>query len=96
MAPAPIVPVLLAGGAGTRLWPVSRDALPKQAVPYMWLQYNVARACGEGIRESALLGRGFGMTKAQIVEAIGWGMSYGGPSAVSIAVDAAGDVLDSM
>src|SRR5438477_5597933 len=28
-----IVPVLLAGGTGTRLWPVSRDALPKQFLP---------------------------------------------------------------
>jgi mannose-1-phosphate guanylyltransferase/mannose-6-phosphate isomerase len=33
MALPPIVPVLLAGGAGTRLWPVSRDALPKQFLP---------------------------------------------------------------
>ncbi|WP_137043807.1 mannose-1-phosphate guanylyltransferase/mannose-6-phosphate isomerase [Pseudolabrys sp. FHR47] len=32
---SPIVPVLLAGGAGTRLWPVSRDALPKQFLPLM-------------------------------------------------------------
>ena len=28
-----IVPVLLAGGSGTRLWPVSRDSMPKQFLP---------------------------------------------------------------
>jgi mannose-1-phosphate guanylyltransferase/mannose-6-phosphate isomerase len=28
-----IVPLLLAGGTGTRLWPVSRDAMPKQFLP---------------------------------------------------------------
>jgi mannose-1-phosphate guanylyltransferase / mannose-6-phosphate isomerase len=30
---SPIIPVLLAGGSGTRLWPVSRDAMPKQFLP---------------------------------------------------------------
>src|SRR5437762_5918075 len=28
-----IVPVLMCGGAGTRLWPVSRESMPKQFVP---------------------------------------------------------------
>jgi len=30
MTKAPIIPVILSGGAGTRLWPLSRAALPKQ------------------------------------------------------------------
>src|SRR5678815_2393237 len=30
--PARIVPVIMCGGAGTRLWPVSRESMPKQFV----------------------------------------------------------------
>ena len=30
---AQIVPVIMCGGAGTRLWPVSRESMPKQFVP---------------------------------------------------------------
>ncbi|HEY9234819.1 MAG TPA: sugar phosphate nucleotidyltransferase, partial [Phenylobacterium sp.] len=28
--PSKIIPVLMSGGAGTRLWPLSRNAKPKQ------------------------------------------------------------------
>src|SRR4249919_2694450 len=30
---AKIIPVILCGGGGTRLWPVSRESMPKQFVP---------------------------------------------------------------
>lgn len=50
----PIVPVILCGGSGTRLWPLSRKALPKQFVPLVegksLLQLTLERA-------SALNGR---------------------------------------
>ena len=28
-----IIPVILSGGAGTRLWPLSRELYPKQFLP---------------------------------------------------------------
>src|SRR5437762_9550402 len=28
-----LIPVLMCGGAGTRLWPISRESMPKQFVP---------------------------------------------------------------
>jgi len=31
--PAPITPVILSGGSGTRLWPMSRPEMPKQMLP---------------------------------------------------------------
>jgi mannose-1-phosphate guanylyltransferase / mannose-6-phosphate isomerase len=31
--PSLIIPVIMCGGAGTRLWPVSRESMPKQFVP---------------------------------------------------------------
>ena len=46
--PPPILPVVLAGGYGTRLWPLSRQLLPKQFLPMVseqsMLQDAVARA----------------------------------------------------
>ena len=44
--PSPLIPVILSGGAGTRLWPVSRRAHPK---PFMEL------VDGETLAEKTLL-----------------------------------------
>ena len=47
-----INPVILSGGAGSRLWPLSRKALPKQLLPLAgpatMIQETAARARGEG------------------------------------------------
>lgn len=47
-----IVPVILSGGSGTRLWPVSRESFPKQLWPlisdHSLMQETVLRAQGPG------------------------------------------------
>ncbi len=51
MSDKPIVPVILSGGSGTRLWPVSRESFPKQLWPlisdHTLLQETALRARGE-------------------------------------------------
>src|SRR5262245_38526065 len=46
----PLVPVILSGGAGTRLWPLSRELLPKQLLALTgertMLQETAARLAG--------------------------------------------------
>ena len=47
-----LVPVILSGGAGTRLWPLSRELHPKQFLPLVgsetMLQDTVRRLAGLG------------------------------------------------
>lgn len=47
----PIIPVILSGGSGTRLWPLSRPEQPKQLLPLTaeqtMLQLTALRAAGE-------------------------------------------------
>ncbi|WP_279480750.1 mannose-1-phosphate guanylyltransferase/mannose-6-phosphate isomerase [Aureimonas sp. SK2] len=48
-----VIPVIIAGGSGTRLWPVSRDSMPKQFVPLLGsgrstFEETILRVTGEG------------------------------------------------
>lgn len=56
----PILPVVMAGGSGTRLWPLSRGAKPKQYQSLIgegsMLEQTLARVRGEGYLAPAVIG----------------------------------------
>ncbi|MBV9655432.1 MAG: mannose-1-phosphate guanylyltransferase/mannose-6-phosphate isomerase, partial [Acetobacteraceae bacterium] len=58
-SPGLIVPVILSGGSGTRLWPVSRESFPKQYWPLIsdqsLLQETASRAVGDGFAPPVLV-----------------------------------------
>ena len=59
MSPSRIVPVILSGGSGTRLWPVSRESFPKQLWPLIseqsLLQETALRAQGPAFAPSVVV-----------------------------------------
>lgn len=55
-----ILPVVLCGGSGTRLWPVSREGMAKQLLPIVgdktMLQMTLGRLDGPGFRAPVVIG----------------------------------------
>ena len=52
---AKIVPVILSGGAGSRLWPLSREAFPKQLLP-LTSERSLLQETAERISDTAIFG----------------------------------------
>jgi len=65
----------------------------RYAAPGPLTAANVMRGWADGIRESVLLARAFGMTKEQVYEPLFSPMINTGPEVYSIVSRAAGDVL---
>jgi mannose-1-phosphate guanylyltransferase/mannose-6-phosphate isomerase len=51
-----LIPVIMCGGAGTRLWPVSRESMPKQFVPLVEARSTFQQVLGR-IRDHAIFDR---------------------------------------
>ena len=51
-----LIPVIMCGGAGTRLWPVSRESMPKQFVPLVEARSTFQQVLGR-IRDATMFDR---------------------------------------
>ena len=78
MAPSPtIIPIIMAGGAGSRLWPVSRDSMPKQFIQLLdgglsAFQATLLRVVGEGFgRPIVITNNDFRFITAEQLTALG-------------------------
>ncbi len=63
-----IVPVIMCGGAGTRLWPVSRESMPKQFVSLIASQSTFQQVI-ERISDSEVFARGPAVAAASVLAA---------------------------
>lgn len=72
-----IIPIIMAGGSGTRLWPVSRETMPKQFITLMdethsTFQETLMRVSGaEFAKPIVLTGNDFRFVVAEQMKAIG-------------------------
>ena len=69
------------------------DSLPTQALPFLLVCLNVTRGSVSGIHEAALLARGLGVTAEQVMDAVAWGLMFGGSDGLEAAATAIGDLL---
>ena len=51
-------------------WEVAIKTLPKQIAPYLMLRHNTITQSVEGLREAALLGKAWGISKKYVIQAV--------------------------
>ena len=68
-------------------------SLPVQMIPFVFVAMEVERANEEGIRDALRLARGLGLGKGHALEALTWGLYYGGAGALAAAERAGADIL---
>ena len=61
---SPVIPLIMCGGAGTRLWPASRENRPKQFLP-LFGRYSTFQETVRRVSDPALFGRPIVVTNAQ-------------------------------
>lgn len=66
-----------------RLARALKGSLPKQMLPFVLVQMNVAQGNAEAIVDSVRWALSWGLTPDQCMEAVSWGMLYGGPEALA-------------
>ena len=59
-----IIPVVMCGGAGTRLWPVSRDTMPKQFIPLLGKESTFQRTM-RLLSDTSVFGQAIVVTNAE-------------------------------
>lgn len=60
----PIIPVIMCGGAGTRLWPISRESMPKQFVPLVG-DLSTFQQVMDRVRDAEIFGRPIVLTSSE-------------------------------
>jgi hypothetical protein len=74
-------------------WEVIYKALPKQAAPYVMMRQQMIRGSKDGVRESVLLAKAWGMSKEWVVHGLTCAAWYTGFEELYVANAAAGDIL---
>jgi hypothetical protein len=70
-----------------------RGGLPKQVMPYLMLRHNALMGYADGVREAALLGRAWGLSKDWVIDAVWWTAYYFTGMEVLSSLDGLAEVL---